>query len=103
MNKKPLPVPINANNWENAVEYPLDDVRCNGAWSIEKERELSWFDEKLYSCALKASLSFSFHGRGAAIIFNYGRTSGLIEYRIETANGKSWHLNVNGGCPKKTL
>lgn len=103
VNKKPLPVPINANNWENAVEYSLDDVRCNGAWSIEKERELSWFDEKLYSCALKASLSFSFHGRGAAIIFNYGRTSGLIEYRIDNSEWKELAFKREWWVPEENF
>ena len=101
--KKTLPSPLNPNNWQNAAEIPLDEIQLNGAWSIEKERALSWFDEKLYSCALNASVSFTFSGRGIAIIFNYGKTSGLIEYRIDGGEWKELSFEREWWVPEENF
>ncbi len=86
--KKTLIEPVNKYNWENLKEISFDDVKTTGAWYTEKERCLPWFDEKLCTCAMNASMSFSFFGRGIAFIFNYGKKSGMIEYRID---GGEWN------------
>ncbi len=98
-----LPEPLNTKNWQTFREILLDSVHTKGAWSIEKERALSWFDEKLYTCAFNASISFPFSGRGIALIFNYGKTSGMIEYRIDSGEWKKYAFERYWWVPEENF
>jgi len=82
-----MPTPINKMNWEMTEELSFDDVKTYGAWSVEREVFIPWFDEKLVTYAPHDSLSFDFVGRGLAIVFSYGKTSAKIEYSID---GGEW-------------
>ena len=82
-----MPEPINSNNWESAYEIPFDCVKTNGSWFIEREVFIPYFDERLVSYAPHDSLTFEFDGRGVMIVFNYGKSSGKIEYSID---GGEW-------------
>lgn len=98
-----LPEAINAGHWQNAAEIPFDAVQTLGTWCIEKERALSWFNEKLYTCAFNASVSIPFSGRGIAIIFNYGKTTGIIEYRIDNGEWQKYAFERYWWVPEENF
>lgn len=82
-----MPGPVHKMNWQNTVEISFDEVKTQGAWSVEREVFIPYFDEKLYTYGIHDSLSFEFEGRGIAIVFSYGKSSGKIEYSID---GGEW-------------
>lgn len=89
-----LPQPLNSKNWQYIEEIPFDSVKTVGAWSVEREIDIPWFGERLFTYGLHDSLSFTFNGRGLAIIFSYGKHSGLYEYSID---GGEWtRFSENG-------
>lgn len=83
-----LPSPLSLFNWESAYEIPFDEVTTKGTWFVEREVFIPYFDERLVTYAPHDLLSFTFEGRGLMIVFNYGKTSGKLEYRID---GGEWH------------
>lgn len=78
-----MPEPLHPKHWQNITEIPFDMVTTKGAWFEEREAFIPWFQEKLTTYGLHDSLSFSFEGRGLAIIFSYGKATGKIEYSID--------------------
>lgn len=85
-----MPNPINSMNWESAYEIPFDDVKTSGSWFLEREVFIPYFDERLTTYAPHDSLSFEFNGRGCMIVFNYGKSSGKIEYSIDGGEWKEY-------------
>ena len=79
-----MPEPVNPMHWQGVYEIPFDDVKTEGAWFVEREVFIPYFDERLVTYAPHDSLSFTFEGRGLMIVFNYGKTSGKLEYRIDS-------------------
>ena len=79
--------PISKLNWDSVYEIPFDAVRTQGSWFVEREVFIPYFEERLVTYAPHNSMSFEFEGRGLMIVFNYGKTSGKIEYRID---GGEW-------------
>jgi len=88
-----IPAPLHERNWQNTEEIPFDRVRTVGSWSVEREVFIPWFHERLFTYAPHDSLSFDFVGRGLAIVFSYGKTSGRIEYAID---GGPWQEYTYG-------
>ena len=84
---KNMPEPLNPRNWQYIDEISFDNVKTNGSWSESREVNIPWFSKRLFTYGLHDSLEFEFDGRGLAIIFSYGKTSGLIKYRID---GGEW-------------
>ena len=82
-----MPSPIDAGHWQNAYEIAFADMQWFGSWSVEREPNLPWFDQRLYTYGINDRLAFDFEGRALAIIFNYGKTTGLLTYRID---GGEW-------------
>ncbi len=82
-----IPLPLHEKNWQNTEEISFDNVITEGSWSVEREVFIPWFDEKLFTYGLHNSLSFEFEGRGIAIVFSYGKSSGRLEYSID---GGEW-------------
>ena len=98
-----LPEPINAKHWQYAREIKLREVRTYGPWTMERERAFSWFEEKLYTCAPESHIAFDFCGRGISIIFNYGKTTGLIEYRIDGGEWKTYAFERYWWVPEENF
>ena len=90
-----MPAPLHEMNWQNTEEIPFEKVRTNGSWSVEREVFIPWFEEKLYTYAPHDSLSFEFEGRGLAIVFSYGKSSGKLEYSID---GGEWQEYAYERC-----
>ena len=85
-----LPLAFHEKNWQNTEEIPFDQIKTKGAWSVEREVFIPWFGEALYTCGLHDSLSFEFEGRGLAIIFSYGKSTGKIFYAIDGGEWKEY-------------
>ncbi len=85
-----MPKPVNNNHWQYISEIPFEKCETSGSWSVEREPNLPWFDKRLYTYGISDSLSFEFDGRAVAIIFNYGKSSGKIEYRIDDGNWQEY-------------
>ena len=90
-----MPSPLHEMNWQNTEEIPFEQVKTNGSWSVEREVFIPWFEEKLYTYAPHDSLSFEFEGRGLAIVFSYGKSSGKLEYSID---GGEWQEYAYERC-----
>ena len=90
LKEKNLPEPAHKMNWQNTQEISFDDVKTIGSWSVEREIDIPWFDERLFTYGLHDSLSFTFEGRGLAIVFSYGKSSGKIEYSIDGGEWKEY-------------
>lgn len=82
-----LPAPLFPKNWQSATELPLTDVRASGPWVLRRVNEKSHVDQFLETSTPGARLEFSFHGRGLALIFDYGKKSAEFNYRID---GGEW-------------
>ncbi len=78
-----LPEPVHKMHWQNTEEISFDEVKTFGSWTVEREVFIPWFDKKLCTYGLHDSLSFEFFGRGIAIVFSYGKSTGKIEYSID--------------------
>ncbi len=85
-----LPLPYNKSNWQNANEISFDKIKFSGAWSIAREVHIPYFEKRLFTYGIGDSLEFDFTGRGLSIIFSYGKTSGLIEYRLDGGEWQSY-------------
>lgn len=86
-----LPAPVNQKHWENTADIAFDTVTTHGAWSVAREVHIPWFDRRLMTYGLGDWLEFTFEGRGLAIVFSYGKSSGLIEYQLD---GGDWQPYV---------
>ena len=86
-----LPAPVNQKHWENTADIAFDTVTTHGAWSVAREVHIPWFDRRLMTYGLGDWLEFTFEGRGLAIVFSYGKSSGLIEYQLD---GGDWEPYV---------
>jgi len=80
---KNMPAPISEGNWQHVEDIPFEKVETSGSWFVEREVFIPWFNEKLTTYSPHDSLSFWFEGRGLAIIFSYGKSSGKLEYCID--------------------
>lgn len=78
-----LPTPLNAANWESIYEIPWESVRFHGPWAAMREVMLPWYRLARSTSADGASLSFEFEGRALCAMFNFGKMSGKMFYRID--------------------
>ena len=98
-----LPQPLHGKNWQNTEEIPFDRVRTTGAWSVEREVFIPWFNETLYTCGLHDSLSFEFEGRGLAIVFSYGKSTGKMSYTIDGGEQKEYSYERYWWVPEENF
>ena len=82
-----MPKPLNNRNWQYTEEIPFSAVKTVGSWTQAREVHNPWFEEQLFTYGMHDALSIQFEGRGLAIIFSYGKTSGVVEYRLD---GGGW-------------
>jgi hypothetical protein len=87
---KPLPPPLNQQNWEGAHALPFSQVRLEGPWTVRNWPKLAWIDHALHTAAIGARLSFDFQGRGLLLGFDFGKTSAEFRYRLDD---QSWKLS----------
>ena len=98
-----MPAPLNPMHWQNTEEIPFDRVRTEGAWSVEREVFIPWFDETLYTCGLHDSLSFEFEGRGLMIVFNYGKSTGKIHYAMDDGEWQEYSFERSWWVPEENF
>lgn len=82
-----LPEPLCARHWQNVSLLPLDEVRLEGPWVTKRWLYYEWLDQVLETSAMGARLHFQFTGRGAALAFDFGKSSAEFRYRFD---GGEW-------------
>jgi hypothetical protein len=98
-----LPAPLHEKHWQHTVEIPFDQVRTEGAWSVEREVFIPWFREALYTCGLHDSLSFDFEGRGLMVVFNYGKSTGKLFYAIDDGEWQEYSFERSWWVPEENF
>ena len=98
-----MPAPINAGNWQYTEEISFEKVKTTGAWFVEREVFIPWFSEKLTTYSPHDSLSFEFEGRGVALIFSYGKSSGKLEYCIDDGEWKEYSFERCWWVPEENF
>jgi len=82
-----LPPPMDPMNWENVAFVPLSSVILEGPWLLKRLHSSKHVNQALETHAPGSKLEFSFVGRGLALVFEYGRLSSDIRYRVD---GGKW-------------
>lgn len=85
-----LPKPLHNGHWQHTEEILFENVFTEGAWSVEREVFIPWFEERLFTYGLHDSLMFRFFGTGLAMVFSYGKSSGVFEYSIDDEEWKQY-------------
>ncbi|WP_058302670.1 SGNH/GDSL hydrolase family protein [Gorillibacterium timonense] len=82
-----METPLDPRNWQSARLLDLTEVKTTGPWVLRRLNGIPWIDRTLETAAVGAELSFSFHGRGVALGFDFGKASAEFRYRID---GGEW-------------
>lgn len=86
-NRIEMPPPMDPMNWENIAFVPLSSVTLEGPWLLKRLHSTKHVDQALETHAPGSKLGFSFAGRGLALVFEYGRLSSDLRYRVD---GGEW-------------
>ena len=81
--KKKLPAPTDARNFENLKEIPMSEWGIMPPWTVLRELQTPWFDRVCYTAADGARLSLRFKGRMLACCMSFGKRSGVLHYSID--------------------
>jgi len=78
-----MPLPLDPGNWENIAFVPLSSTTLDGPWLLKRTYSIKHVEQALETHAPGSKLAFSFDGRGLALVFEYGRLSSDIRYRLD--------------------
>lgn len=81
--EKALPKPLFPGNWEHAVTLPLDQVRREGYWRMERCLDLPLVERVLRSDAPGSALRFVFEGTGIVLTRSFGTLSSDFRWRVD--------------------
>jgi len=91
-----LPEPLHTDCWEHTCMLPWDQIERHGPWRLVRHRRMPTVDYMLYTASPKASVSFSFEGRGLLIrIYMHINMAGF-RFRID---GGEWETRETGPFP----
>lgn len=76
-----VPKPLFEDNWENAVVFPLSEVKRNGYWRLYRCLDRPLVSQVLSSTCPFSSIEWEFYGTGAVVTFNFGRMS--ADFRVK--------------------
>lgn len=82
-----LPAPLHPRHWQYAYRFDLAAIETQGPWLWKRSTKIVWMDLLLSTAGIGARLTFSFHGRGIALGFDFGATSADFNYAID---GGEW-------------
>jgi hypothetical protein len=92
---KALPSPHNSNHFQHISEIPFAAISLHGPWAEMREVMLPWYRTVLSTAADGAGLSLSFTGRALCAMLNFGKMSGILNYRVD---GGEWREFVGERC-----
>jgi len=101
---KNLPSPYNQNNFQAIYEIPMDTIALHGPWAQMREVKLPWYRMALTTAADGAGLSFDFDGRALCAMLNFGKMSGVFNYRFDNGQWqeyfgtREWYVPDKNWC-----
>ena len=90
-----LPAPLTPGAWERVKVLPLATLNWTGPWSLRRLQGSPGIGQVLLATAPGAGLSVDFTGRGLALAFDFGKSTGEIRHRLD---GGEWQASVRE-CP----
>lgn len=82
-----LPPPLSPHHWQGAALLPLTAVNTTGPWVLRRVHNHLHTGQVLESHTPGARACFDFTGRGLVLVFEYGKRSAELIYRID---GGGW-------------
>ena len=79
----PLPAPLFPKNWQTLHELPLTQLRTQGPWITKRVHGSNHIGQVLETSTPGARLSFQFVGRGLVLVFDYGKKSAELKFRLD--------------------